>query len=350
MSGVLLTAHGGPEVLVWSDAIPLPRPAEGEVLVRVLAAGINNTDINTRIGWYASSVTGATEEGVVAQDGGWAGALDFPRIQGADLCGEVVALGAGVTALALGARVIAQACQPTPTADAPTALRTMGSECDGAFAHYCVVPERYLYDVTASPLTTVELAALPCAFGTAEAMLTRANVGRGDRVLVTGASGGVGMAAVQLAHGRGAIVTAITAPSKAQAVREAGASAILDRDAAPAKDAFDVVIEVVGGAGWSARLESLRAGGRMVVSGAIAGPMVETDLRRIYLHDLSIYGSTYQPAETFAHLVELALSGAVRPLVSKTYPLSNIAEAQADFITKRYAGKLVLIPSQEPTP
>ena len=94
MSGVTLTRHGGPEALEWREDLPVPRPGPGQVLVRVLAAGVNNTDINTRVGWYAAEVTGATEEGDAGvAAGGWGGALDFPRIQGGDLCGEVVALG-----------------------------------------------------------------------------------------------------------------------------------------------------------------------------------------------------------------------------------------------------------------
>ncbi|NNF91288.1 MAG: alcohol dehydrogenase, partial [Boseongicola sp.] len=91
MSGVRLTGHGGPEKLVWSDTIAVPRPGPGEVLIRVRAAGVNNTDINTRIGWYAKEITGATADAIEGdiEAGGWSGALDFPRIQGADLCGTV---------------------------------------------------------------------------------------------------------------------------------------------------------------------------------------------------------------------------------------------------------------------
>ena len=99
MCGVQLTGHGGPERLVWREDIPVPRPGPGEVLVRVLAAGVNMTDINTRKGWYGG-------EGRAA---GWAGAMRLPRIQGSDLCGRVVALGDGVEGLAMGARVIAAA-------------------------------------------------------------------------------------------------------------------------------------------------------------------------------------------------------------------------------------------------
>ncbi len=226
MAGVQLTRHGGPEALVWNDAIPVPAPGPGEALVRVLAAGVNNTDINTRTGWYAREVRGATGTATApeAAAGGWSGGLRFPRIQGADLCGRVVALGPGAEGPPVGARVTCPTNQPEPTEENPVAIRVIGSEYDGAFAQFCVVPCRQLYDVSASPLSDVEIAAMPCAWGTAEALLDRAAVGAGDRVLVTGASGGVGLAAVTLARLRGAEVTGVAARAKHEAVRAAGAA------------------------------------------------------------------------------------------------------------------------------
>lgn len=346
MSGVLLTRHGGPEALTWSDDIPVPVPGVGEVLVRVAAAGVNNTDINTRVGWYAREVTGATDAsgGELGEAGGWAGGLDFPRIQGGDLCGRVVALGKGVTGLDIGARVTCPINMPEPTADNPVAFRALGSELDGAFAQYCCVPARHLYDVTASPLTDIEIGAMPCAFGTALNLLTRADVKPGEKVLITGASGGVGMAAVQLAAHIGADVTGVTSAPKAGAVRKAGAGATTDRNDVPPAEQFHAVIDVVGGPGFGALLDALRPGGRYATSGAIAGPVVETDLRTVYLKDLSILGCTYQPPAVFARLVEMINAGAIRPLVSKTYPLRDIAAAQGDFAAKTHPGKLVLLP------
>lgn len=347
MAGVQLTRHGGPEALVWNPAIPVRAPEAGEALVRVLAAGVNNTDINTRLGWYAKEVTGATDAlggdaGIEA--GGFAGALRFPLVQGADLCGEVVAVGAAAGSIAPGMRVTCATNQPIPTVEAPTRYEVIGSDYDGAFAEYCTVPVRHLHDVSASPLSDVEIAAMPCAFGTAEGLLARAGVGAGDRVLITGASGGVGLAAVALAKLRGAHVSAQASGAKQAAVRAAGADHLLDRGELPAPQSVTAVIDVVGGPSWGQLIEALRPGGRYAVSGAIAGPMVEADLRTIYLNDLTIYGCTYQSAEVFAGLVRLINEGRLRPLVSKTYPLAEIAAAQAEFEAKRHPGKLVLIP------
>lgn len=347
MSGVTLTRHGGPEALQWREDIPVPRPGPGEVLVRVLAAGVNNTDINTRIGWYAAEVTGATDESAAVGEGlagGWGGALQFPRIQGSDLCGEVVALGAGVDGLSPGARVICPVNQPRPTEENPVGFVAIGSEYDGAFAEYCRVEARDLYDVSDAPLSDVELAAIPCAFGTAAGLLDRAGVAARQEVLVSGASGGVGLAAVQLAAAMGARVTGICAPAKAEIVLEAGAAEVIGRGEVLPKGRFHAVIDVVAGGAFGALIDALRPGGHYAVAGAIAGPVVEADLRRIYLRDITLHGCTYQPPEVFAHLVEMVRAGKIRPLISKTYPMREIAAAQAEFQTKTHAGKFVLLP------
>lgn len=347
MSGVELTGHGGPEKLVWRDDLPVPEPTHGEVLVRVLAAGVNNTDINTRIGWYSKTVTGATNEALSGDDveqGGWSGGLRFPLIQGGDLCGEVVESGPGVTGFSPGMRVTCPINQPVPTKDNPLAINVLGSEFNGAFAQYCVVPADQLFDVSASPLSDIEIGAIPCAFGTAMGMLMRADVGADDRVLVTGASGGVGMAAVMIAKIKGAQVTAMTAPAKVAAVKAAGADDVIGRDDKPDAGAYSVVIDLVGGDGWAGLIDALKPGGRYAVAGAIAGPMVTADLRSIYLNDITIFGCTYQSPAVFAALVDLMIAGDLKPLVSQTYPLKDIVRAQGDFTSKRYAGKLVLIP------
>ncbi|MFN3971476.1 MAG: zinc-binding dehydrogenase [Gemmobacter sp.] len=333
MSGVVLTGHGGPEVLHWRDDLPVPVPGPGEALVQVLAAGVNATDINTRVGWYGSG-----------EAAGWAGAMAFPRIQGSDLCGRVVAVGPGVKGL-MGARVICATNQPEPSDKNPLGFVAIGSEYDGAFAQFVRVPARHLHDVSPSPLSDVEIGAMPCAFGTAWNLMHRAGVAAGERVLVTGASGGVGLAAVQIAVARGAKVTGQCSAAKAGAVRALGAG-VIDRGEVLSVQGFDVVIDVVGGAGFAARLAALRPGGRYATSGAVGGPEVTADLRLVYLNDLTIFGATHQPRAVFAGLVAAVNAGSLRPLVSRTYPLRDIAAAQADLAAGVHPGKLVLIPPE----
>ena len=349
MSGVLLTRHGGPEALAWRDDIPVPRPGPGQVLVQVLAAGVNNTDINTREGWYAAEVTGATGEanpGVEA--GGWAGALDFPRIQGGDLCGKVVARGAGAGRFATGRRVTCPINLPRPTPENPVGFIALGSEIDGAFADYCLLDEHDLHDVTDAPLSDVEIAAIPCAFGTAAGLLARAGLATGQEVLITGASGGVGLAAVQLAARMDARVTGIAAPAKAATVCAEGAAEVIARGAPLPQNRFHAVIDLVAGPAWPALIEALRPGGHYAVAGAIAGPMVQADLRRIYLRDITLHGCTYQPAEVFAGLLDMVNAGQVKPRIAATWPLREIGRAQAEFQSKRHPGKLVLLPPAAP--
>jgi len=349
MSGIQLVGHGGPEMLIWNDAIPTPIPGRGEVLVKVLAAGVNNTDINTRIGWYSKSVNTGTDDlgdETAIEEGGWSGAIGFPRIQGADLCGEVVTLGEGVAGLAVGNRVTCPTNQPIPTEEEPTRFQAIGSEFDGAFAQYCLVCADQLYDVSASPLSDVELSAIPCNYGTALNLLTRGKISADDRVLVTGASGGVGLAAVALAKLKGAHVTGIASKAKQDAVLEQGADAVLDRDENPTAKSASLVIDLVGGPQWPRVLEALSPGGRYAVSGAIAGPVVEADLRTIYLNDLTLYGCTYTPSEVFEELVGHVNEGRIKPLIGRTYPLQDIHKAQEDFAAKKSAGKLVVIPPQ----
>ena len=344
MRGVYLTRHGGPEALEWRENIPVPHPGPGEVLVRVLAAGVNNTDINTREGWYAAEVTGATgDTGDGVEAGGWSGALRFPLIQGGDLCGAVVAQGEGVTSPARGARVTCPINIPRPTPDNPVGFIALGSEIDGAFAEYCLMAAADLYDVTDAPASDIEIAALPCAFGTALGLLDRADVAEGQEVLITGASGNVGLAAVQLAAAMGARVTGIAAPAKATIVQEEGAAEVIARDAPLPENRFHAVIDLVGGPTWPALIDALRPGGHYAVAGAIAGPMVTADLRRIYLRDITLHGCTYQAPRVFARLMEMVRAGNIRPRISATYPLREIALAQADFQAKSHAGKLVLL-------
>lgn len=354
MAAVLLTGHGGYDKLQYRLDVPTPSPSSGQVLVRVRGAGVNNTDINTRIGWYSKSVTEATNTGgsggfpgVDQSDSSWSGeALTFPRIQGADCAGEIVAVGDGVDSGRIGQRVMVRSMQPIRDSENPVACLTIGSECNGAFAEYLVTDTRDALEVNSS-MSDVELASLPCAYSTAEGMLHRGNVGA-ERVLITGASGGVGSAAIQLAKRRGAEVIAIAGASKGSAVVALGADRAVDRGADLVAEVgsgtVDVVLDLVAGPSFPDLLTTLRPGGRYVTSGAIAGPIVDLDVRTLYLKDLSFFGSTYQPDEVFENLVRYVEAGDIKPVVAATYPLEAIATAQEDFLAKRHVGKLVLIP------
>lgn len=343
MTAVLLTGHGGLDKLELRHDIPVPQPGPDQVLIAVGASAVNNTDINTRIGWYSKAVEGATSEAATpdAGDASWSGVpLHFPRIQGADCCGQIVAVGAGVAPSRIGERVLVRNMLRAPVGFRPHECWTFGSECDGGFAQFAVAPSADTFAVRCG-WTDAELASIPCAWSTAENMLHRAGVGA-ERVLVTGASGGVGSAAVQLAKRRGAHVTALCGAAKAEEVRALGADVVLPRDAALPQ--VDVVLDLVGGAAFPRLLDALRPGGRYAVAGAIGGPICELDLRTVYLKDLTLFGCTFQEDAVFENLVRYIEAGEIRPLVARTYPLEAIHQAQADFLAKSHTGKLVLIP------
>lgn len=339
MKGVELIGHGGDEMLHYREDILVPSPQEHEVLIRVLAAGVNNTDINTRTAWYSK---GDSE----SDDASWSGqALTFPRIQGADVCGVIVAVGAAVDSSRIGERVLIEPCIKEHNGEKLVTPWYFGSECDGGFAEFTVVSSRHAFKVN-STLSDVELATFPCSYSTAENMLTRAQVGAHDRVLITGASGGVGSAAIQLAKVRNAHVIAVTSASKAEHLLALGADEIVLRDANLSKslgeNSVDVVIDLVAGPAWSQLLQILKPQGRYAVSGAIGGPMVELDVRTLYLKDLSFFGCTVLEQGVFANLVNCIEQDLIAPIVAQTFNLAQINQAQRFFQQKSHVGKIVL--------
>lgn len=353
MKAVVTAGNGGYDQLVWRD-VPMPVPAPGEVLLKVLAAGVNNTEINTRLGWYSASVSRGTGEAAeeigagARPDGGWNRPTPFPFIQGTDCCGRVVAVGSGGDDRLVGSRVLVRACM-RPAGFSSHENVWMGSDFDGAFAEYVVVPAGEVFVVNCD-WSDAELATIPCAYGTAENMLHRARVGAGEQVLIAGASGGVGSAAVQLAKRRGAHVVAIAASAKSEQVLAIGANRVISRDddirACLGEGSMDVVVDNVGGSGFGAMLDVLRRGGRYVSSGAIGGPVVDLDLRTFYLKDLTMFGCTGWDEPVFPNLVSYIERGEIRPLLAKTFTLERIAEAQAEFLEKKHVGNFVLLPPQ----
>jgi NADPH:quinone reductase-like Zn-dependent oxidoreductase len=354
MSAMVLSGNGGMDMYEWHTDWPTPTPDADDVLIRVAACGLNNTDVNTRSGWYSKGVSEATTGGsydtVSDEDPTWGGRpITFPRIQGADICGLIVAVGANVDPARIGERVITDNWLRDP-ADPLNMDKTyyFGSECDGGFAQYAKIPAANAWAVN-SDYSDAELATFSCSYSTAEGMLTRADVKAGDTVLVPGASGGVGGALVQLSKCRGARVIAMASESKHDAVRELGADMILPRmpenlNAVLADEQITVVADVVGGAHWDTLIDQLERGGRYVCSGAIAGPIVNFDLRTFYLRDLTFLGSTVIDPQVMGNLVKLIESGAIKPALAATYPLSELVAAQTAFIAKEHSGNIVVQP------
>ncbi|MGE6738339.1 zinc-binding dehydrogenase, partial [Streptomyces sp. NPDC059900] len=305
MRAVRITGHGGPEVLELTDAA-VPAPQAGEVLVEVSAVALNNTDLWTREGAY-----GRPEDPHATS--GWRGPIDFPRIQGADVAGRVAAVGPGVAAHLVGRRVVVDPAIYDGEGPDANPVGLMGSERDGGYAQYVTAPAERIHDVTESPLTDDQLATLPTAYGTALGMIERGRLRTGETALVSGASGGVGIAAVQIARARGARVVAISSGAKIDAVREAGAHEVVDRAGdvaeqlrAAAPQGIDVALDVVAGELVGEGLPLLREGGRWVIAGALGGYGVTFDVRRLYLHNAQVIGSAMHTPAHFDLLMDLA--------------------------------------------
>jgi NADPH:quinone reductase-like Zn-dependent oxidoreductase len=352
MKAMVLTGHGGLDKYVWHEDWPKPEPGPNEVLIRVRACGLNNTDVNTRSGWYSKAVseatTGGAYESVGEADPTWGGKpISFPRIQGADVCGMVEAVGDRADASLIGKRVITDNWVRNwdePLDRDQTAY--FGSEYDGGFAEYTTIDARNVAAID-SELSDAELATFSCSYTTAEGMLSRAGAGEGDTVLITGASGGVGGALIQLAKRRGCRVIAMASPAKHEEVAKLEPDVMLPRSpdnlrAALGNEKVTVVADIVAGPIWPDLIDVLERGGRYTCSGAIAGPIVEFDLRTFYLRDLTFTGSTVVEPHVFQDLVKYIERGEVRPVLAETYPLSQLREAQQAFIDKTHTGNIVV--------
>ncbi|GAB5590740.1 hypothetical protein Unana1_05640 [Umbelopsis nana] len=315
--------------------IPIPNVPAQHVLIKVAAAGMNNTDVWTREGRYSDSTAS-----------GWRGKMDLPRIQGGDVCGYITQVGQGVDPSRVGQRVLVDPSLYGPSHHLDA--RLLGSEMDGGFAEYCVVQADNAIDMTGCPLSDIELAAFPIAWITAFSMCEKGQIAPGMTVLVTGASGGVGSAALDLIKERGARPIAVTSGNKgpklnvdfidrAQDIMEQLEQKGLWKE-------INCVLDLVGGSQVETYLQCLMAGGRYVLSGAMAGFKCEIDLRTVYLNQITIYGSSMGTREEVRILYGKIHQGLFRPHIEAVFPLRDIHRAQEQLQTRTHIGKFVLHP------
>ncbi|KEF32811.1 Alcohol dehydrogenase [Marinobacter nitratireducens] len=359
MKAMVLTGHGGIEKLEYQD-VTTPSPGPGQVLVQVTATAKNNTDRKAREGLYP------TKKGEMTsfQMGGKP-TLVFPRIQGADIAGRVVAVGDGVPESRVGERGLLDF---NIYADARRDINLTpdyyGHGADGGFAEYVALPADQFHHVPNPDLSDAELAAMGmCSYQTAYHMVTSANLKAGERVLVTGASGGVGTALIQLCRIIGAIPYAVSKPDKADALLGLGAEAVLDRSDLPSfvervKQAtggkpIDAVMDLVGGEMTDLFIDTMifdmntRSDyPRLSIAGASGGNISEILWTRIYLYQVQIFGVSHGTREEAEQLMAWIRGGQLKPVLHGAFRLSDLHRAEEYFVNRgsNYLGKIVIVP------
>jgi NADPH:quinone reductase-like Zn-dependent oxidoreductase len=342
MKAARFHAHGDPSVLRYEDA-PDPTPGPGAVRVRVRACAMNHLDLWQRRGLDRVKIP-------------------MPHTSGADVSGEILEAGDGVTDWVIGDRVMVQPglscghCAFCLAGRDNYCLKydVLGYMSDGGYAEQVIVPAVNVIRLPAQ-IDFVPAAAFPLASLTAWHMLfTRAALVEGETVLVLAAGSGVGQAAIQLARHAGArvIATSSTAEKCAKA-KALGADIVIDGSAedivARVKDVtdrrgVDVVVEHVGVALWDKAVRCLARGGRLVTCGATTGHQAALDLRHLFARQLSLLGSYMGGKVELLRAAELFFAGQITPVVDRTFPLSDVEHAHRYLEESRQFGKVVLVP------
>jgi alcohol dehydrogenase len=335
MKAVVLYEHGGPEKLRYEEHFADPQPGPGDVILRVKASSLNYHDVFTRRGMPGIR-------------------LKFPVIIGLDLAGEIVELGPGVEGWSVGERVLVDPINRV-------AGGLMGETIHGGLAEYCRVAAHQLIRIPAA-VSYAEAAALPVAYGTAHRMmLTQGHISAGEKVLILGASGGVGTCCIFLAKMAGAeVVAAASSDDKLQKLRDFGADHLINyatHDFVQAIHALygkphrrryeggvDVVINYTGGDTWAKSLRCLRRGGRMLTCGATAGYDPKTDLRFIWTFELHIIGANGWEREDLEALLSLVQTGKLRPVIDTVLPLHKAHEGVRLLEERQVIGKVIVAP------
>lgn len=348
MKAVVIRAHGGIETLKLEE-IPAPRPGPGEALVRVRAVALNNLDV-----WARSGPPGGRPIFP------WR-SFPLPAITGGDAAGVVEGVGPGVTGVAPGDRVVVNpilscgqctsclAGEQTMCAD----YRIYGEHVHGGMAELTVAPARNLLKMP-DDVSFEHAAAAPVCFTTAWRMLvTAGRLQAGEDLLVVGASGGVGTAAMAIGRLAGARVFGlVTGAAKAGKVESLGATPI-DREAHPRFServreltgaGAHVVADPVGAPTWPESIRSLRPGGRLVICGASGGERPDIDIREIYQRHRKILGAPMGSVADFLTVMRLVFARVLVPVIHVVLPLAQIRDAHRIFEAREHFGKIVLVP------
>jgi 2-desacetyl-2-hydroxyethyl bacteriochlorophyllide A dehydrogenase len=337
LKALVLRQHGGPKALRIEQEFPDPRIGPDDVLIRVRASALNYHDIFTRRGMPGIRIP-------------------LPAIIGLDIAGEIIAIGDNVRNWSVGDRVLVDPAN-MDNGD------LIGENVHGGMAELCRVPSRHLLRLS-DAVSFVQAAALPVAYGTAHRMVnTIGQIRAGEKVLILGASGGVGVACVQLAKLLGAHVIACAGTAeKAERLRALGADDVIayrevdfvdtvmkrygkaTRNRGTSTGGVDVVVNFTGGDTWVKSLRTLRLGGRMLTCGATAGFAPQEDIRYIWTFELQIRGSNSWDRSDLVSLLRLVEEGKLDPLIDDVVPLDGALDGLERMEARRLLGKLIVTP------
>lgn len=334
MKALIFRQHGDVDQLEYTD-VSEPVIGTEEVLVKVKAVALNHLDI-----WVRRGIPGLT--------------LTLPHIGGSDMAGIIEDVGDNVPDLWIGSHVVVNPSLIVDHSDPFPDISIIGEHTPGGLAEYVVVPVENILPLPPNCEFT-QIAATPVVFQTAwRALVTRAQVRPGERVLILGAGSGVGSAAIQIAKMAGAYVYATTSTTaKMEKALELGADEVInykEEDFSKAiwhrtgKRGIDIVVEHPGAATWDASMRVLARGGRLVTFGATTGAIAETNITLLFWKQLSLIGSTAATHAEFRQVMNLLLSGHLKPVIDRVMPLSEGKEAQRMLESGKQFGKIVLVP------
>jgi len=346
MRAMVIHRHGGPEVLSYEPAWPDPQAGAGEIVVKVAACGLNYLDVFVR-------------EGMPGEP------THLPQITGGDIAGIVEHVGPGVEQPAVGERVVLNpswgcgACEYCSEGLTPRCLRPhmLGEMDPGGLAEYVKCPAGQAIPLPGD-YPFEQAACLPITFGTAYRMVvTRGRTRPGDVVLVLGAGGGVAIAAVQIAKLAGArVIATASTEAKLQRAAESGADDVINYVAdekwdetvrrLTGKRGADVIIETVGSSTWEQSIRALGKGGRLVTSGATAGPIGKTDIRYLFRREQELLGSNGWTHDELLRVVELAFQNKLCPVIDRVLPLERAADGEIALERREVFGKVIICPGK----